>query len=222
MQQHVIIKRTGVHRLLYTFIHSFNGFKWLCKNETAFQQELILFIPLTVFAFWLDLPTIHTLMVILGMVFVLLAEMVNTAIEAVVDRISLDYHELSGVAKNIGSAIVLLSIVCSLTVWGTVLYLRWTRPQFTRWNVKLGSIRSTAPDSSIRPYCLRSPTIWPDCCFVSQVSSHVIWLSYCIVWAACMPNTLLLWWLDHLHSSWFGIQQNECKRENEQNTFGWR
>jgi len=124
MQQEVIIKRTGVHRIFYTFIHSFNGFKWICKNETAFQQELMLFIPLTVFAFWLDLPIVHTLMVMLSMVFVLFAEMVNTAIEAVVDRVSLDYHVLSGVAKNIGSAIVLLSMVCSLTVWGTVLYLR--------------------------------------------------------------------------------------------------
>ncbi len=69
MQQEVIIKRTGVHRIFYTFIYSFNGFKWICKNETAFQQELMLFIPLTVFAFWLDLPIVHTLMVMLSMVF---------------------------------------------------------------------------------------------------------------------------------------------------------
>ncbi|MBR9728430.1 diacylglycerol kinase [Shewanella intestini] len=124
MQQEVIIKRTGIHRIFYTFIHSFNGFKWLCKNETAFQQELMLFIPLTIFAFWLDLSIIHTLMVVLSMVLVLFAEMLNTAIEVVVDRVSLDYHKLSGVAKDIGSAIVLLSMVCSLTVWGVVLYLR--------------------------------------------------------------------------------------------------
>jgi diacylglycerol kinase (ATP) len=58
------------------------------------------------------------------MVFVLFAEMVNTAIEAVVDRVGLEYHTLSGVAKNIGSALVLLSMACSLAVWGTVLWLR--------------------------------------------------------------------------------------------------
>lgn len=124
MEQQLVIRRTGILRIIYTLVHSYNGFKWLCKNEAAFQQELALFIPLTVFAFWLDLPATHTLLVILSMVFVLFAEMVNTAIEAVVDRISLDYHLLSGVAKNIGSALVLLSIISSLTVWGTVLWLR--------------------------------------------------------------------------------------------------
>lgn len=55
------------------------------------------------------------------MVFVLFAEMVNTAIEAVVDRIGLEYHELSGVAKNIGSAIVTLSLLMSAIVWIVVL-----------------------------------------------------------------------------------------------------
>lgn len=124
MEQQLVIRRTGILRIIYTLVHSYNGFKWLCKNEAAFQQELALFIPLTVFAFWLDLPATHTLLVILSMVFVLFAEMVNTAIEAVVDRISLDYHLLSGVAKNIGSALVLLSMIASLTVWGTVLWLR--------------------------------------------------------------------------------------------------
>lgn len=124
MEQQLVIRRTGILRIIYTLVHSYNGFKWLCKNEAAFQQELALFVPLTVFAFWLDLPTMHTLLVILSMVFVLFAEMVNTAIEAVIDRISLDYHLLSGVAKNIGSALVLLSMLSSLAVWGTVLWLR--------------------------------------------------------------------------------------------------
>lgn len=122
MQKKVIVKRTGVARIAYTFVHSFNGFRWLCKNEAAFQQELMLFIPLTVLAFWLDLPALHILLVILSMVFVLFAEMVNTAIEAVVDRVGLEYHTLSGVAKNIGSALVLLSMIGSLAVWGTVLW----------------------------------------------------------------------------------------------------
>ncbi|MGX9417469.1 diacylglycerol kinase [Vibrio sp. RC27] len=124
MQQEIIIKREGIHRIIYTFVHSYNGFKWLCKNEAAFQQELILFVPLSVFAFWQNFPAMHTLLVMLGMVSVLLAEMVNSAIEAVVDRIGSEYHSLSGVAKNIGSALVLLSMVCSMAIWGTVLWLR--------------------------------------------------------------------------------------------------
>ena len=125
MQQDVIIKRTGIERIIYTFAHSYNGFKRLCRNEAAFQQELMLFVPLTGFAFWLDLPALHTLLVILSMVFVLFAEMVNTAIEAVVDRVGLEFHTLSGVAKNIGSALVLLSMVCSLMVWGVVLWVNY-------------------------------------------------------------------------------------------------
>jgi len=125
MQQQVIVTRTGIQRIVYTFVHSFNGFKWLVKNEAAFQQELLLFVPLTLFAFWLDLPAMHTLLVMLSMVFVLFAEMVNTAIEAVVDRIGLEYHQLSGVAKNIGSALVLLSMICSVAVWATVLCLNY-------------------------------------------------------------------------------------------------
>ncbi|MCG3728675.1 diacylglycerol kinase [Vibrio cincinnatiensis] len=123
MQPKVIIKRTGIHRIIYTVVHSVNGIKWLCKHEAAFQQELMLFVPLTIVAFWLKLPTMHTLLVILSMVFVLFAEMVNTAIETVVDRVGLEYHILSGVAKNIGSALVLLSMVCSLAVWGVILSL---------------------------------------------------------------------------------------------------
>ncbi|MGL4191778.1 MAG: diacylglycerol kinase [Shewanella sp.] len=125
MQQEIIIKRVGMQRIMYTFVHSFNGFKWLCKNEAAFQQELMLFVPLTMFAFWLDLPAMHTLFVMLGMVFVLFAEMVNTAIEAVVDRVGLEYHALSGVAKNIGSAVVLLSMICSLTIWVVVVWTNY-------------------------------------------------------------------------------------------------
>ncbi len=123
MQSEVIIKRNGLQRIAYTFVHSFNGLRWLCQNETAFQQELLLFLPLSIIAFWLDLPAMHTLLIMLSMVFVLFAEMVNTAIEAVVDRVGLEYHALSRVAKNIGSAIVLLSMLCSIAVWGTILWL---------------------------------------------------------------------------------------------------
>ncbi|CAM2846280.1 diacylglycerol kinase [Vibrio mytili] len=115
-------KRTGVTRILYTFLHSFNGFKWLIKNEAAFQQELMLFVPLTGIACYLDISALQTVAVIVSMLFVLFAEMVNTAIEAVVDRVGLDFHRLSGVAKDIGSALVFLSMVMCVLVWGAVLW----------------------------------------------------------------------------------------------------
>ncbi|MFB9135694.1 diacylglycerol kinase [Vibrio olivae] len=122
MPTNTLKKRTGITRILYTFIHSLNGFRWLTKNETAFQQELILLAPLTILAIYLDISLMHTITVIVSMLFVLFAEMVNTAIEAVVDRIGLNYHPLSGVAKDIGSAMVFLSMVMCLMIWGAVLW----------------------------------------------------------------------------------------------------
>lgn len=102
--------------------HSFNGLKWMLKNEAAFQQELVLFLPLTVLACYLDISAVQSVFLILSLMFVLFAEMVNTAIEAVVDRVGLEYHTLSGVAKNIGSAVVTLSMIMSAMVWGVIVY----------------------------------------------------------------------------------------------------
>ncbi|OEF25516.1 diacylglycerol kinase [Vibrio rumoiensis] len=125
MNDKTIVKRTGFMRIIFTLKHSYNGFKWMIKNEAAFQQELMLFIPLTALACYLDVSPVQSLCLILSMMFVLFAEMVNTAIEAVVDRIGLEYHDLSGLAKNIGSGIVTLSLLMSVMVWGVVLFQLW-------------------------------------------------------------------------------------------------
>ena len=122
MNEKVVVKRTGIMRIIFTLKHSFNGLKWMLKNEAAFQQELVLFIPLTVLACYLDISAVQSVSLILSMMFVLFAEMVNTAIEAVVDRVGLEYHTLSGVAKNIGSAVVTLSMIMSAMVWGVIVY----------------------------------------------------------------------------------------------------
>ncbi|GLT13591.1 diacylglycerol kinase [Vibrio algivorus] len=122
MNEKVVVKRTGIMRIIFTLKHSFNGLKWMLKNEAAFQQELVLFIPLTVLACYLDISAVQSVCLILSMMFVLFAEMVNTAIEAVVDRVGLEYHTLSGVAKNVGSALVTLSIIMSAMVWGVIVY----------------------------------------------------------------------------------------------------
>ncbi|MFC3024540.1 diacylglycerol kinase [Vibrio zhugei] len=123
MNNEPIIKRTGLRRIAYTFVHSYNGVKWLVKNEAAFQQELMIFVPLVVIACLLPFSLLQVVFIVLSMMFVLFAEMVNSAIEAVVDRIGLEFHPLSKVAKNIGSACVTLSIIMSLMVWGTLLWL---------------------------------------------------------------------------------------------------
>ncbi|NRD75110.1 diacylglycerol kinase [Shewanella sp. VB17] len=117
----IVIKRKGIMRLIYTCKHSFNGLKWMCKNEAAFQQELLLFFPLTLYAFLADVTRLQSCILIISLLFVLFAELVNTAIEVVVDRIGREFHPLSGLAKDISSAFVLVSLVIACLVWVGVL-----------------------------------------------------------------------------------------------------
>ena len=118
----VVIKRHGIMRLLYTCKHTFNGLKWMCRNEAAFQQELLLFIPLTVFACMANISVPQSAMLVLALLFVLFAELVNTAIEVVVDRIGLEFNVLSGLAKDISSAFVFISMLMAAIVWWSVLW----------------------------------------------------------------------------------------------------
>jgi len=121
-QPKIVVKRHGIMRLLYTCKHTFNGLKWMCRNEAAFQQELMLFIPLTVFACMANINAAQSAMLVLALLFVLFAELVNTAVEVVVDRIGLEFHELSGLAKDIASAFVFLSMLMAAIVWWVVLW----------------------------------------------------------------------------------------------------
>ncbi|MGI2112778.1 diacylglycerol kinase [Shewanella frigidimarina] len=121
-QPKIVVKRHGIMRLLYTCKHTFNGLKWMCRNEAAFQQELMLFIPLTVFACMANISAPQSAMLVLALLFVLFAELVNTAVEVVVDRIGLEFHELSGLAKDIASAFVFLSMLMATIVWWVVLW----------------------------------------------------------------------------------------------------
>ena len=116
-----VIKRTGIMRLIFTCQHSFNGLKWMCKNEAAFQQELLLFLPLTLYAIFANISLLQSSILIIALLFVLFAELVNTAIEVVVDRIGIEYNELSGLAKDISSAFVFLSMVIACITWTAVL-----------------------------------------------------------------------------------------------------
>ncbi|QDE29682.1 diacylglycerol kinase [Shewanella polaris] len=121
-QPKIVVKRHGVMRLLYTCKHSFNGLKWMCSNEAAFQQELLLFIPLTVFACMANISAPQSALLVLALLFVLFAELVNTAIEVVVDRIGLEFHTMSGLAKDIASAFVFVSMLMAAIVWWVILW----------------------------------------------------------------------------------------------------
>ncbi|GGP64069.1 diacylglycerol kinase [Shewanella algicola] len=121
-QPKIVVKRQGIMRLLYTCKHTFNGLKWMCRNEAAFQQELMLFVPLTVLACVVNISVAQSAILVLALLFVLFAELVNTAIEVVVDRIGLEFNTLSGLAKDIASAFVFISMLMAVIVWWAVLW----------------------------------------------------------------------------------------------------
>ncbi|HGZ7341991.1 TPA: diacylglycerol kinase [Vibrio parahaemolyticus] len=123
-QSQTIQKRTGLNRIIFTFANSYRGIRWMIQNEAAFQQELMLFVPLTAVAVWLPISVLLKALLIcslLFILFILFSEMANTAIEATVDRIGTDFHPLSGLAKDIGSACVLISFIIATIIWIAVI-----------------------------------------------------------------------------------------------------
>ena len=117
-----VLKHQGLMRLIFTLRHTFNGLKWMVRFEAAFQQELVLFLLLSVFAWMQEIATSNKLILIASLLFVLFAELVNTAVEVVVDRIGIEHHELSGLAKDIASASVFIAMLISTLVWWAILW----------------------------------------------------------------------------------------------------
>jgi len=114
--------RTGIARIYHAFFYSMQGLAAALKHEAAFRQELFLFIVITPLIFWLTSNPIHWMILIGSMFIVLIAEIANSAIEAVVDRFGGDMHELSGRAKDMGSAAVFLAMLNVIVMWVIVLY----------------------------------------------------------------------------------------------------
>jgi diacylglycerol kinase (ATP) len=111
----------GFKRISKAFLFSLKGFKAVWKHEEAFRQEVLLFIVTTPLALWLGETNIEKILLIGSIILVLLVELINSAIEAIVDRVGLEHHELSGRAKDIGSAAVLLSLVWAGITWVLIL-----------------------------------------------------------------------------------------------------
>jgi diacylglycerol kinase (ATP) len=112
--------KTGWVRIVDAFGYSLKGFNAAWRFEAAFRQEVALAVVLVPAAFWLARDHIELILLISSVVWVLMAELMNTAIEATVDRTGPEKHELSGRAKDIGSAVVLVSLVLLAVVWGIV------------------------------------------------------------------------------------------------------
>ncbi|MDX7990644.1 diacylglycerol kinase [Xenorhabdus littoralis] len=118
---------TGLTRIIKAAGYSAKGIKAAWRNEAAFRQEAIASIFAVIVAFSLDLGLFERLLLISSVMLVIIVEILNSAIEAVVDRIGSEYHELSGRAKDMGSAAVFLTILLALFIWGMILWPHFMR-----------------------------------------------------------------------------------------------
>jgi diacylglycerol kinase (ATP) len=117
-------KPTGFTRMFRAFGASMKGLTGAFREEAAFRQELALAVVVIPVGLWLGQNGIERVLLIAPMFLVLIVELVNSAIEATVDRIGLERHKLSGLAKDIGSAAVLMSLLLLVVVWLLVLWPR--------------------------------------------------------------------------------------------------
>ena len=114
--------KSGIKRVFSAFFYSIDGFRAAWRYVHAFRQELMIAIPGVMLALLLPVSRLEKLALIASLVLVLIVELLNSAIEAVVDRVSLDRHSLSKTAKDLGSAAVMLSFALALVTWCVVLY----------------------------------------------------------------------------------------------------
>ncbi len=114
--------RTGLRRLWNALSYSRDGLAEAYRHEDAFRQEVWLAVVLVPLAFWLPVSGVGRAVMVASVLAVLVVELLNSAVEAVVDRISLEDHRLSKRAKDIGSAAVLLSLANVIVVWSLVLF----------------------------------------------------------------------------------------------------
>lgn len=112
---------TGINRLLNALGWSLAGIKSALKHEKAFQQEVALFIILAPLGIWLGQSGTDRALLVGSLLLILIVEILNSGIEAVVDRIGEEHHHLAGRAKDMGSAAVFLSLINAVLVWFFVL-----------------------------------------------------------------------------------------------------
>ena len=118
------MKRTSMKlsHILKAFGYSLAGLKAVLKSEVSFRQDLIIFAIGGILCFFFNLTGFERALMMFSLFLVLLMELVNSAIEVVVDRISTDRHVLSGRAKDIGSSLVLVAFINAITVWSLILF----------------------------------------------------------------------------------------------------
>jgi diacylglycerol kinase (ATP) len=113
--------KTGLNRLLDATGYSWKGIRACWRHEAAFRQEVALCIVLFPLSFFIARSLEQWLLLVLSLLLLLIVELLNTAVENVVDRIGDELHDLSGQAKDMGSAAVLLSLAAAALCWFTIL-----------------------------------------------------------------------------------------------------
>lgn len=116
---------TGLRRLVSASSNSWKGFVAAWTHEEAFRQELLLVIIASPLAFVLGNSWIERALLLGSVLQILIVELLNTGIEVVVDRIGTDHNELSGRAKDVASAAVLVSLLLAAGTWAMILLPRW-------------------------------------------------------------------------------------------------
>jgi len=114
--------KTGLRRILNALFYSVDGFRAAYQHEDAFRQECMLAAVLVPLALFLPATGVGKALMIASVLLVLLVELLNSAVEATVDRISLENHQLAKRAKDIGSAAVFMSLLNVAVVWALVLF----------------------------------------------------------------------------------------------------
>ena len=114
--------KTGLKRVWNACFHSIDGLRAALRHEDAFRQEVLLAAALIPAALFMPATGTGKALMIASVLVVLIVELLNSAIEAAVDRISLEHHELARRAKDIGSAAVMLALLNVPVVWGLILF----------------------------------------------------------------------------------------------------
>jgi diacylglycerol kinase (ATP) len=116
------VNGTGIARLKRAMHCSYLGLSGAYRNEEAFRQELLVCLLLLPVAYWLGDSNVERALLAGSLILLLIVELLNTAVEVVVNRIGTERHELSGLAKDLGSAAVAMAIANTVIIWLLVLF----------------------------------------------------------------------------------------------------
>ncbi len=113
-------KKRGLSRIISATFYSIYGLKSTLKNETAFRQEVVLFTFMLPVSFWIGNTVLEYLLLVGSCFFILVIELLNSAVEAAIDRVGAERHPLSKQAKDMASAAVFLSFIFFIICWLTI------------------------------------------------------------------------------------------------------